>query len=188
VKLENYSIEDANVSGIGAALTKRLQQLGIKTAADVEYRRIRIIYGIGSTRAANLVAWRHICEAEVRRQIMQSPPPAIETQIQTIQSHYQTRRTLLNQQERQTRQTIIQKKEEIRARYETQRDHLAALFEAMEERFEKAHLDLEDKISQQVKSQFDLESSLLTTRRAFEAYQRINPREYGRHILRFWKR
>lgn len=57
--LMSRSIERATISGVGEKLKVRLWSAGIRTAADVDYSRVRRVEGIGDGKAYALVAWRN---------------------------------------------------------------------------------------------------------------------------------
>ncbi|WP_454740223.1 protein kinase domain-containing protein [Cupriavidus necator] len=56
--LTKFSLGHASISGIGDKLTIRLQQAGIRTAADAETSRVIHVPGIGEQKAAAIKRWR----------------------------------------------------------------------------------------------------------------------------------
>lgn len=62
--LDNFRIEDARISNIGASRTATLESFGIETAADVSPNSILAIPGFGPAFTANLIIWRRTLESQ----------------------------------------------------------------------------------------------------------------------------
>jgi DNA-binding helix-hairpin-helix protein with protein kinase domain len=59
--LSRYSIEHAQIPGVGPGRKAMLSSFGIDTAADIDYDAIVAIPGFGNSLAVKLVAWRRQC-------------------------------------------------------------------------------------------------------------------------------
>jgi hypothetical protein len=57
--LRSRSIDYGSIDGVGEKLKFRLRMAGIKTAADVEYWRVKMVDGIGHNKAQALVDWKN---------------------------------------------------------------------------------------------------------------------------------
>jgi hypothetical protein len=93
--LTNIPLTAGSVYGIGPELAARLCAAGVRTAADVEYRRVKSVRGIGDTRASSLTAWRRSCESGVLARLPQTLPASEEA---AIRRKYQERRQAMDKQ------------------------------------------------------------------------------------------
>lgn len=93
--LSGVALTAASVYGIGPELARRLHSAGVRTAADVAYRRVRNVRGIGEMRASALVSWRRLCEADVMARVPRALPPAVAA---AIRRGYQNRLHMLERE------------------------------------------------------------------------------------------
>jgi hypothetical protein len=86
--LNQFTVINAAISGIGPGFKLRLMRSGIHTAADVD-NRIRRIPGIGPSRQASLESWRD----QLKQDGLQKMPKALPAdQLGRIHSRYSTLR------------------------------------------------------------------------------------------------
>jgi DNA-binding helix-hairpin-helix protein with protein kinase domain len=85
--LDAHFIKDANIKGIGEALTRRLAAWNIETALDVD-RRIYGVNGIGEKKALALLAWR---ESVARR--FRFEPKMIEGLVRDVKVKFAQERS-----------------------------------------------------------------------------------------------
>jgi tetratricopeptide (TPR) repeat protein len=60
--LDGFSLDDAEIRGIGAATKTTLRSYGIKTAANLTAQKLDPVYRVGESRAAALMEWRRELE------------------------------------------------------------------------------------------------------------------------------
>ncbi|MBC8139912.1 MAG: hypothetical protein H7Y38_00570, partial [Armatimonadetes bacterium] len=64
--LDNFSLTDGVVEGVGLTKIVTLNSYGIHTAKDIVASRIRLVPGFGSALSPRLVEWRHSIEKQFR--------------------------------------------------------------------------------------------------------------------------
>jgi len=64
-RLSAVPLDGAVITGIGAKLINRLTSSGIRCAADLEYRKVRRVEGIGNVKAHALISWRKQVEFDL---------------------------------------------------------------------------------------------------------------------------
>jgi len=109
--LMSRSIDRARVQGIGETLKARLWAVGITTAADVEYSRVRRVEGIGDAKASDLVAWRNQVAS-----FAQVPTALSQTNVSAIKAKYDTQKRQLEAQRDASQQRMSMEVNAVRAR------------------------------------------------------------------------
>lgn len=102
--LRSHSVMSSWISGIGQAYKSRLYYAGFQTAADIDYS-VRRVSGIGATREAALMSWRHSLEY----QASQTTPNLSSQEKLAIENKY-----------RQARQTHEAEKQRLKAQLDAQ--------------------------------------------------------------------
>jgi serine/threonine protein kinase len=97
-------LRPGSVYGIGSELTGRLWAIGVRTAADVEYQRVKSVRGIGDARASSLVAWRRSCESSVLARMPQALPPS---EAAAIRRKYQERVQAIDKQKSERQAELV---------------------------------------------------------------------------------
>lgn len=64
-RLSAVPLDGAVITGIGAKLINRLTSSGIRCAADLEYRKVRRVEGIGNVKGHALISWRKQVEFDL---------------------------------------------------------------------------------------------------------------------------
>ncbi len=72
--LDRFTIEGANISGIGSSRVAILEAFGIETAADIDYNKIINIQGFGPKTTKRLTEWR----AHIERKFVFDPRKGID--------------------------------------------------------------------------------------------------------------
>ncbi|MDQ3816979.1 MAG: hypothetical protein M3362_04720 [Acidobacteriota bacterium] len=107
--LRTRSIDDATIPGVGPKLKTRLWYAGIKTAADVEYWRIRQVDGFGNNKADAVVSWASRIASFARVPSALSP-----AEINAIKSKYSTKRQQLESKRSAAQQQLTTEVDAIR--------------------------------------------------------------------------
>jgi F0F1-type ATP synthase alpha subunit len=102
--LRSHSVMTSRISGIGQAYKSRLYYAGFQTAADIDYSVSRVS-GIGATRQAALMSWRHSLEYRAN----QTAPNLSSQDKQAIENKY-----------RQTRQVHESEKQRLKTQLDVQ--------------------------------------------------------------------
>lgn len=89
--LRSHLVADSWIPGVSATVKSRMAAYGFRTAADIEYWRVRTVPGIGQTRGGALVQWRQGLESEARL----SAPNLSSQQRSTIENKYRNDRETL---------------------------------------------------------------------------------------------
>ena len=96
--LDTFSIERADIDGIGSARVATLQSYGVETAADVNRATILAIPGFGPSYTERLLDWRRTVEArfrfDARRGIDRADVEAVDWGIEA--ERIELERTLLD--------------------------------------------------------------------------------------------
>lgn len=103
--LRNHLVEDSWIPGVSATFKYRVAASGFRTAADIEYWKVRGVSGIGQVRGSALVQWRQGLESEARR----SAPNLSSQQRQAIENKY-----------RQARSAFEASKQQLQAQFNNQ--------------------------------------------------------------------
>jgi len=80
-ELQQFSIGDAGIAGIGFSLKRRLASEGIRTAADITDAQVQAVSGIGASKAAALILWKESLVRKLRSRIPSTISPAQEAAI-----------------------------------------------------------------------------------------------------------
>jgi hypothetical protein len=117
----SHSVMSSWISGIGQAYKSRLYYAGFQTAADIDYR-VRRVSGIGATREAALMSWRHSLEYQANRttpNLSSQERLAIENKYrqarQTHESEKQRLKTQLDGQIASARQYFADARQSLNA-------------------------------------------------------------------------
>ncbi|MDW8364654.1 MAG: hypothetical protein RMK49_02285 [Abditibacteriales bacterium] len=178
-KLSQYSIQTMNIYGIGPTFKKRLIAEGIRTAADVDYWRVRRIWGFGDVRTNAVVRWRRRLECEIQPSMSKQLPPNEE---QKIRSKYAAQRQTWNNEEQAARQSAQIEKQRVRDKYLAQRNLLND-----EERTARQHAQAEEKrirdkyLSQ--KNSLNMEEQIARQRHQYEQQRIRNKYQLQRKVL-----
>lgn len=181
-QLAQYSIKSANVTGIGLEITNRLISAGIKTAADVEYERVKNVYRIGESRASSLVSWRKQVEAQIIEEMQNALPASQEA---AIREKYNNERQSLELRKAAAEQAAVEKKDMIRKSYQQQQDLLAKRLQDVQEKNEVIRVSLEEKINKEVQKLDENHKILARLEQALDAYSQVNFGTYMKGILFF---
>lgn len=89
-RLKQHALSSGVVPGIGEKRLQILHQHGIRTAYEIEKKRVDRVPGIGQKITADLLQWRKELEQQVRRQTNAVPPDLSQTAQQSIQRELTT--------------------------------------------------------------------------------------------------
>lgn len=201
-ELSRYSLSNANISGIGSALSSRLMTSGIKTAAEIgDVQIIQRTYGhkisetayilvpgrgkvhvegIGPKKSQQLLSWKKALESRARTRMPQSLPQA---QANGIKAKYQAQRQSLETQEMDAKKKAAQDKDAVHLKYRKEQDSLEKQLSSARANFAKQVLDLEGKAASEKKRLSEKAWSISKAEFNLKAYSQISFSKYLRNAF-----
>ncbi|MGI8958789.1 MAG: hypothetical protein ACR2IV_03305 [Bryobacteraceae bacterium] len=119
--LHKVRISAASIPGIGPQLKQRLAVAGYVSAADIGARYARVP-GIGTTKAAALIAWRNQLELPIR--LREAPKSLQPHQIANIEQRYETQIRQLQRNLAREQNRLNAAKQSVKTRFLDQKQHL----------------------------------------------------------------
>ncbi len=146
--LRKVKLSTATIPGIGSQLKARLAAAGYISAADIG-ARYGHVPGIGSSKAAAIIAWRQQVESPIRvREAPKSLPP---NQIASIEQRYESQIRQVEQSLAHERAQLIASKQSLKTWMIQQKQSLEAQKAALEETMRFENLAIEKRFEDERK-------------------------------------
>jgi hypothetical protein len=210
--LQSRLIDHATIHGVGEKLKTRLKYAGIRTAADVEYWRVRQVDGIGDNKAQELLAWRnHLASfARIPSSLSTAETAAIrakyhtqkqqfEAQLQAAQQRLKTEFTAIKSQAADARKSAGNELSSIQSKVNQELQAIAAQYTPRYTAINQSQSSvttyandqcrkLDEEIGQLRRKLGEEQWRLAKTYRELESFRDVSFKNYLRKVLGFQHR
>lgn len=182
-RLSSASIAAARIPGVGDELKGRLiLRAGIRTAADVETRRVRTVDGFGPARVAAVIGWRRSIEAAAMRSAPRSLSPDEEA---SIRASYTGLVQASTREADSVRQSAQEDQRRLAETCERQRRELHRQLQDVQKDLRAAQLAADQELAVHRRELQQAKWALAALARDLTAHRHITFARYLRHLLTF---